>query len=258
MGRIKNKNTYSIKNNPSVDDYVIGSDSENNGKTVNFLVGDLVYGGVTVPEPKIPFQYSDLNKVSLKFEWNKYKPDYNKLSSRIRGSYNLLKVYYKNYDLLKNKDNGEEYVLLIDRYRSTCNKGQGLKKHDKYRPAGYKHEIIPNVDNNNTQRKNQFEILSDNMLLDFNQDFYFKPMIGKLTDYLLFPAPTGTATKRSQTNSTKKGSSIRKGWVDLAFRIGVNIDGKRVYETNYIGYIRMLGISDFSRGEYNLITYSVK
>lgn len=38
MGRIKNTDKYPIKENPSAKDYIIGSDSENGGKTVNFPV----------------------------------------------------------------------------------------------------------------------------------------------------------------------------------------------------------------------------
>lgn len=48
MGRIKNTEQYPIKPNPSLSDYVIGTDSEQEGKTVNFPVGSLgsVEGGI--------------------------------------------------------------------------------------------------------------------------------------------------------------------------------------------------------------------
>lgn len=43
MGRILDTDTYPIKQNPTASDYVIGTDSEQNGRTVNFLVGS--FGG---------------------------------------------------------------------------------------------------------------------------------------------------------------------------------------------------------------------
>lgn len=42
MARVKNKVKYPLKNTPNNDDYVIGSDSENNGVTVNFRLGSLL------------------------------------------------------------------------------------------------------------------------------------------------------------------------------------------------------------------------
>ena len=41
MTKILGKDKYPIKTNPVSEDYVIGSDSENNGKTVNFNIGDI-------------------------------------------------------------------------------------------------------------------------------------------------------------------------------------------------------------------------
>lgn len=40
MGRILDKSTYPLKENPTLSDYVIGTDSEDNFKTVNFPVGN--------------------------------------------------------------------------------------------------------------------------------------------------------------------------------------------------------------------------
>jgi len=44
MTRIKNTDEYPIKASPVAGDMVIGSDSENNGETVNFLVEELIRG----------------------------------------------------------------------------------------------------------------------------------------------------------------------------------------------------------------------
>lgn len=48
MTRIKNKNAFKVKQTPVSSDYVIGTDSENNGKTVSFEVGSLRRDGVTL------------------------------------------------------------------------------------------------------------------------------------------------------------------------------------------------------------------
>lgn len=45
MGRILDTDQYPIKQNPSLSDYVIGTDSEQQGKTVNFPVGAFGEGG---------------------------------------------------------------------------------------------------------------------------------------------------------------------------------------------------------------------
>ena len=61
MGRIKNFSKYAIKLTPTLDDTVIGSDSQNNGKTVNFRISDIQdvgdnkakvvdFGSVTIPD----------------------------------------------------------------------------------------------------------------------------------------------------------------------------------------------------------------
>lgn len=42
MARIKNTTRYPFKGTPIGDDFLIGSDSENNGKTVNFRISDIV------------------------------------------------------------------------------------------------------------------------------------------------------------------------------------------------------------------------
>jgi len=42
MGRIKNTDKYPIKENPNPNDYVIGTDSENSSKTVNFSIASLL------------------------------------------------------------------------------------------------------------------------------------------------------------------------------------------------------------------------
>lgn len=47
MGRIKNTDKYPIKHSPKPTDYVIGSDSDAGGKTVNFLIETLGDGGDT-------------------------------------------------------------------------------------------------------------------------------------------------------------------------------------------------------------------
>ena len=42
MGRIKNTDLYNIKESPTLDDIVIGSDMEKDGKTVNFKISGIV------------------------------------------------------------------------------------------------------------------------------------------------------------------------------------------------------------------------
>ena len=282
MGRIKNQFKYPIDRDITDDDYVIGSDSENGGKTVNFSVsslnGNIIAGEDNVqsdwdetdvtsdayiknkPDINITpeFQYEDLDNIDMRFFWSSLRPRKAISSSRIGGTYSLLKVQLENYDLIKNnRENGEVYTLLIDRYRPQEYKGGS--QFDSRR-AGFRHELMPSLDGEKTNRINEIEILQNHMNLDFKQDFYFKPFNGKYDQHTAFPAPTGSSPNRSQSDSFKLGSKVRKGWVDLGFRIRVQIKDKILYETKHLGFIRMLGVSDFRqpRDERNFITYSVK
>lgn len=210
-----------------------------------------------------------LDLMQLLFSWSSRRDDNAGLersrhSKRIGGSVNFLSVTFQDFDVFKQKDIADlEYTLLIDRYRPHEWKGNTAR----HRKAKYRHELIPSVDGYESNRINEIRIDNSTMILDFNQDFYFREWTGKIDDIAKFPAPMGVSPRRCQVNNWGRQNGMagtvkrRTGWVDLGFRIRLESPQFGLkYETRYLGFIRMLGIANEhgDGGEPRQITYVMR
>ncbi|WP_338731771.1 hypothetical protein [Mangrovimonas cancribranchiae] len=197
-----------------------------------------------------------IDNIQIKTSWANSKDDgavnpKRRYSARIDGNVNLLSLTFQDFSPLNLESTRGvlKYYLLIDRFRNQEFKGSGKE----YRKAGYKHEVID--EKSSTNKINTVLIDSPNMILDFNQDYYFKQYNGIYTDKVTFPAPTGVSTGRNQMGYTNRlTNNVRKGFVDLAFRIRVDSKGRILHETPYLGFIRMLATNDKIL-DRRLITY---
>ncbi len=175
-------------------------------------------------------QLDILNNLKINFWWHY---DNRVQSEQFDGYYFLLGIEMPGFGaIFNNKQNDENYVLLIDRYRhKTKTKG---RKRPKGRHAGFRHETQPTYNN----RINEILLTSQKMLLDFNQDLYFNNI-----------SATGTSNKRSISASAKAS------WVDLSFRIRKVKNEEVVFETNSLGKIRMVLHGKTTATPYKRISY---
>lgn len=166
MGRIKNSDLYPIKNSPVSTDTVIGTDSENQGKTVQFKVGNL---GGDAEEPPFPFMnisFGDSNNgdaLNREFYYENRVIVDEVFSDDIP-----IKVYKIIVDIPQFEEFSQyQPVLLVDRYR----KG-GKITQLKDRKSGFKHENEQDAIDNG--RSNEIPLTGARTIVDINPETYFR------------------------------------------------------------------------------------
>lgn len=205
-----------------------------------------------------------IQQMNLDFNWAKRDDDneapntrwYN--STRIDGKVALLGVKFQNYSILQDfasQNPGAVFTLLVDRYIKQGWKGfqnnsnYAYKTHQK---AGYFHSRQDTL----VGKINEIPITAEEMLLNFNQDFYFYPFSGSFGSRTGFPHGVGRTNRGIHLTS-----STALGFVDLAFRIRIEVPAQSyIWESQHIGKIRMIGTdyrTDLATGIRN-ITYSHK
>lgn len=177
-------------------------------------------------------------------------------SARIGGKVAKLGMKIQNYSILEDMP-GATFTLLIDRYRKTAWRGDANNYPVKsYRKAGYRHVDTTKPDTYSANRLYELPITGEKMLLEFGQDFYFRPKGVIFGAQNAFPRATGTKPK-----SFHMTSATALGFVDLAFRIRIEIaDEDYLWESQHLGFIRMIGVDDNSipLERKQFITYSYK
>ncbi len=193
------------------------------------------------------YKTSSLDTMRLKFSWgftNMGDTQRSKYSSTIDGNYYLLAITFDNFDVLKSENSRFSYSLLIDRYRAKERKGSRNGKEKNSRKSKYRHEIADEATGKlHNNRINEIVIDNSTMILDFNQDRYFKNFGSG------FPQPTGASSTKNINRNR------RKGWTDLGFRIRLSNGNTTIHETPYLGFIRM--VSDDPIEGARTISYSL-
>lgn len=162
----------------------------------------------------------------LEFTWSK-EESYE--SERILGDVYTLGISINNLTL----DPSKTYNLLIKRWRYA----ERIKLPNIiYRTAGYKHEEDASALENN--RANKIPIVTTDLTYyDFNQDFYFKQVIGGPSEDETVPWNSIYATG---TGQKQIGGARKMGWISLAFDLEItNEDDTKTIIEN-VGKIAMI------------------
>ncbi len=169
MGRIGNDPRYPIKENPVMDDTVIGTDSENNDKTVQFRLSSIVGnsgGNTSLPFPKVNISYGNGSN------GDQLNPEgFVELKTMVDGAYsdNIPTEVYKFIVDMPSFEQYSEFnpVLLVDRYKRS-----GIIRTGKDRKSGYKHETEYHATLNG--RNNEIPLTGERTIVDVNPETYFK------------------------------------------------------------------------------------
>jgi hypothetical protein len=212
--------TYIDTPPPTLDDFLLGTDVNNNNATQNFLVSDLV--NLTIKKAQL-----NTKLIKIKFNWNKQQTV--SVSNPINVKYYKLGI---DFDGLMLND-GVEYTLLIDRWR---NQEKVKISKGTTRKSKYYHELERDAIKNN--RLNEIPITLDSgQYFDFKQNNYFKKIIGSGIIY----GGTGSSSGRRATRGAghlNSGNSNEIFFVNLSFRIRVNRNGV-ITESESLGTIAL-------------------
>lgn len=213
MGKISNKNKYPIKETPVASDFVIGTDSEDNNKTVNFPVNSLsgASSGVTFPFVNLSYGYGNNGDQVNPISFVDYRTITNKQGQPLNAEVLKLIVDIPDFESVKDYNP----TLLVDRYRP-----KGTIKTSKFRKSGYKHETQYHAALNN--RQNEFPLAASRTIIDLSPETYFN-IIG-----------LESVWTKGIGNRQLKPSTIGGGFsnaVHLGFRLRLTIENK-VFESN--------------------------
>lgn len=227
MGKINNKAQYPLKT-PVGEDYLIGSDSENEGKTVNFKVSELrsqnVSDAVGTSLLDVSVSFGDGNNGDYENEI-----EFVREGTLTDATYEE-DIDFKTYKLIIDIPNYEsisEYnpKILIDRYRPKGVIRKGVDRSHKFRKSGYKHERQEQATLKG--RSNEFDIVGKRTIIDISPETYFK-----LDDRV----PFSKGMVKRYVSSDKGGH--RKSFVYLSLRLRLSL-GDEVVESPSLQNLKM-------------------